>query len=103
MAVAAMRLTIVAAVLALLAGPAGAQDKPAKFAKPANGGLNGPAKQLFGARAVPADMAARAIGFYSRGCLAGAVALPVDGKTWQVMRLSRNRNWGHPDLIRTLE
>jgi len=29
--------------------------------------------------------------------------LPVDGATWQVMRLSRNRNWGHPDLIRMLE
>jgi penicillin-insensitive murein endopeptidase len=38
-----------------------------------------------------------------RGCLAGAVALPINGKTWQVMRLSRDRNWGHPDLIRFLE
>jgi penicillin-insensitive murein endopeptidase len=48
-------------------------------------------------------MQARSIGFYAHGCLAGAVALPVDGKTWQVMRLSRNRNWGHPDLIAFLE
>ena len=48
-------------------------------------------------------MATRAIGFYSRGCLAGAKMLPVDGPTWQAMRLSRNRNWGHPDLIRTVE
>ena len=47
--------------------------------------------------------AARAIGFYSRGCLAGAVAMPINGKTWQVMRLSRNRNWGHPELIEFLE
>jgi penicillin-insensitive murein endopeptidase len=31
------------------------------------------------------------------------VALPINGKTWQVMRLSRDRNWGHPDLIRFLE
>jgi penicillin-insensitive murein DD-endopeptidase len=31
------------------------------------------------------------------------VALPVNGKTWQVMRLSRDRNWGHPDLIHFLE
>jgi penicillin-insensitive murein DD-endopeptidase len=38
-----------------------------------------------------------------RGCLAGAVALPINGKTWQVMRLSRDRNWGHLDLIRFLE
>ena len=38
-----------------------------------------------------------------RGCLAGAVALPINGATWQVMRLSRNRNWGHPKLIAFLE
>ena len=25
------------------------------------------------------------------------MALPVNGQTWQVMRLSRNRNWGHPE------
>src|SRR5215211_2227844 len=36
-------------------------------------------------------------------CLAGAVALPINGETWQVMRLSRNRNWRHPSLIRLLE
>jgi penicillin-insensitive murein endopeptidase len=48
-------------------------------------------------------MAARTIGFYSKGCLAGAVALPINGETWQVMRLSRNRNWGHPNLISFLE
>ena len=48
-------------------------------------------------------MAARAIGFYSRGCLAGATALPVNGETWQVMRISRNRFWGHPNLVRFLE
>src|SRR5262249_46122766 len=43
------------------------------------------------------------IGSYSQGCLAGAKALPINGKTWQVMRLSRNRNWGHPRLINLLE
>jgi penicillin-insensitive murein endopeptidase len=31
------------------------------------------------------------------------VALPIDGAAWQVMRLSRNRNWGHPRLIAFLE
>ena len=45
----------------------------------------------------------RTIGFYSKGCLAGAKALPINGKTWQVMRLSRNRNWGHPELVQFLE
>jgi penicillin-insensitive murein DD-endopeptidase len=62
-----------------------------------------PARDLFGSRAQPASMQARSIGFYAHGCLAGAVALPVDGKTWQAVRLSRNRNWGHPDLIAFLE
>ena len=50
----------------------------------------------------PASMEARAIGFYSRGCLAGAVPLPVTAEAWQVMRLSRNRNWGHPNLVKVL-
>lgn len=62
-----------------------------------------PAKQVFGAQRDPAPMAARAIGFYSKGCLAGGEALPVNGKTWQAMRLSRNRNWGHPRLVAFLE
>jgi penicillin-insensitive murein endopeptidase len=51
----------------------------------------------------PAQMKARAIGAYSRGCLAGATALPIDGPAWQAMRLSRNRNWGHPKLVALLE
>jgi penicillin-insensitive murein endopeptidase len=70
-----------------------------KVAKPA-----GPAaKILFGAAKSPAPMAARAIGFYAKGCLAGAAPLPVDGPAWQAMRLSRNRNWGHPQLISLIE
>ena len=62
-----------------------------------------PAKELFARKTEPVPLAARSIGFYSHGCLAGAVALPIDGSTWQVMRLSRNRNWGHPQLIDFLE
>jgi penicillin-insensitive murein DD-endopeptidase len=93
----------------ILAGDAArAQDKGTLYPKPlpalANPNEpNVPAKQLFGRKATPAAMEARAIGFYSKGCLAGAVALPINGRTWQVMRLSRNRMWGHPDLIRLLE
>jgi penicillin-insensitive murein endopeptidase len=62
-----------------------------------------PAKELFGAVKAPAPLAARSIGFYAKGCLAGAAALPVDGPAWQAMRLSRNRNWGHPDLVALVE
>jgi penicillin-insensitive murein DD-endopeptidase len=71
------------------------------LANPAN--PKTPAKELFARKSEPVPLAARSIGSYIRGCLAGAVALPINGKTWQVMRLSRDRNWGHPDLIRFLE
>jgi penicillin-insensitive murein endopeptidase len=96
------------AVVVLLLGPAPAQDigtvgrKPlAPLANPNDPNLA--AKELFGRKDNPVPLAARAIGFYSRGCLAGAKALPINGQTWQVMRLSRNRNWGHPELIDMLE
>jgi penicillin-insensitive murein endopeptidase len=65
--------------------------------------LKAPAKTLFGEKKQPASMPARSIGFYAHGCLAGGVALPINGPTWQVMRLSRNRNWGHPTLVAFLE
>jgi penicillin-insensitive murein endopeptidase len=61
------------------------------------------AKQLFARKLLPAAMPARVIGSYTKGCLAGAEQMPVNGDTWQVMRLSRNRNWGHPDLIALLK
>jgi penicillin-insensitive murein endopeptidase len=64
---------------------------------------NGPAKQLFGAQKLPSVSKAQSIGFYAKGCLAGGVALPIDGPTWQVMRLSRNRNWGNPHMIGLIE
>ena len=62
-----------------------------------------PAKKLFGMQTLPAHLKAEAVGSYSLGCLAGAQALPVTGPTWQVMRLSRNRNWGTPQLIALIE
>jgi penicillin-insensitive murein endopeptidase len=77
---------------------------PASSLQPAP--ATAPAKELFGRVTAPAaqpPLAARSIGSYAKGCMAGAQALPIDGATWQVMRLSRNRNWGHPDLIALLE
>ena len=78
-------------ILALVASaiPAGAQNRPAK--------------ELFGAAPLPAGLAPEPIGFYSRGCMAGGVALPPDGPYWQAMRLSRNRQWGLPILVEFLE
>ncbi|PID36334.1 MAG: penicillin-insensitive murein endopeptidase [Rhodobacterales bacterium] len=60
---------------------------------------NKPAKELFGAATTPSAQSPEVFGGYSRGCLAGAEELPETGPTWQAMRLSRNRNWGHPALI----
>lgn len=57
------------------------------------------AKQLFGAKTIASRQDPAAYGSYSRGCVAGAVQLPESGPTWQAMRLSRNRNWGHPETI----
>lgn len=61
------------------------------------------ANQLFGAKPVASSQSPQSHGFYSKGCVAGAVQLPETGATWQAMRLSRNRNWGHPDMIRYLK
>jgi len=76
-------------------------QKPAPKKKPAPKGP--PARELFGAVSEPAPLAARAIGSYAKGCLAGGVSLPINGPDWQVMRTSRNRNWGTPRLLDYLE
>ena len=62
-----------------------------------------PAKELFSAVTLPSKASPDPEGFYSKGCIGGAVALPADGPTWQAMRLSRNRRYGHPETIQFLE
>ncbi len=62
-----------------------------------------PAKELFGAVSRPAAVEPAVVGSYAKGCIAGAASLPIDGPAWQAMRLSRNRNWGHPDLVAFVE
>lgn len=57
------------------------------------------AKQLFGAKTNASQQKPGVFGSYAKGCVAGAVQLPETGPTWQAMRLSRNRNWGHPSTI----
>ena len=61
------------------------------------------AKALFGAQKLPAAARPESFGFYSKGCFSGGVAIAADGPTWQAMRLSRNRRWGHPTLIALVE
>jgi penicillin-insensitive murein endopeptidase len=57
------------------------------------------AKKLFGAENTPSRQSAASFGSYAKGCLAGAAQLPETGPTWQAMRLSRNRNWAHPETV----
>lgn len=57
------------------------------------------AKQQFGAKSNGSAQKPAPFGSYSKGCVAGAVQLPETGPTWQAMRLSRNRNWGHPQAV----
>ena len=102
------RLSISALVLLAACGVAQAQDIGTLTPKPLPplekpNDPNTPARELFGRKTTPLPLAARSIGYYTSGCLAGGVALPINGETWQVMRLSRNRNWGHPNLIKFLE
>ncbi len=61
------------------------------------------ANQLFGAKRNGSAQSPAAIGTYAKGCGAGLVQLPETGPTWQAMRLSRNRNWGHPEMIGFLQ
>src|SRR5947208_6741825 len=93
---------------AVASGPALAQDKGSvdpkqlpPLANPNDAKLG--AKELFGRKVLPAAMPTRVVGFYAKGCIAGAEALPINGETWQVMRLSRNRYWGHPNLVALLK
>ena len=62
-----------------------------------------PAKFAFSAVDAPTKAASSPFGGYAAGCLAGAAQLPESGPGWQAMRLSRNRNWGHPDMIAFIE
>ncbi len=57
------------------------------------------AKQQFGAKRDGSTQRPAPFGGYAKGCLAGGIQLPETGPTWQAMRLSRNRNWGHPETI----
>jgi penicillin-insensitive murein DD-endopeptidase len=65
--------------------------------------ISKPANVLFSEKKLPSLGGAMAIGYYPRGCLQGGIELPITGPAWQVMRVSRNRNWGHPELVKFLE
>lgn len=60
------------------------------------------AKDVFGNVPGPTGGTPAAFGTYSKGCFNGGAQMPESGPTWQSMRLSRNRNWGHPELVNFL-
>lgn len=92
-----------AGFLTAVAGAAQAQDTALQEAERRRAVLarlpDDAAQRLFGLASGAAPGPARAIGGYTKGCLAGGVVLPADGPNWQVMRPSRDRAWGHPTLI----
>lgn len=61
------------------------------------------AKELFGAKPSASSQRPAPHGSYAKGCLAGGEELVETGPTWQAMRLSRNRNWGHPEALKFIE
>lgn len=83
---------ILACAVSLLAVPAQVQEGRAKEGQTA-GWATVPG---------PASGPVAVHGAHGLGCLAGAEALPPEGSGWQAVRLSRNRIWGHPDLIAAL-
>ena len=104
--IARLILAVIVSLAAVLA--ASAQDKGTLTPRvlPALANPDDPklgAKELFGRKTLPTRSAPDVIGFYAKGCIAGAEALPINGDTWQVMRLSRNRNWAHPQMVALLE
>ena len=97
-----------AAAVAPAAVPRPAPEPPKgwsakKASIPGNASPNAVAKDLFGKMDAPAPMRPLPIGSYAKGCLAGGKSLAADGPGWQVIRLSRNRYWGHPELVDYLE
>jgi penicillin-insensitive murein endopeptidase len=47
----------------------------------------------------PAPGPTKVIGFYTGGCIQGAQPLAPDGPGYEVIRLGRNRFWGHPATL----
>lgn len=80
-------LAVLSAAAMLLAAPAAPQTAQSQFSQ----------------RATPSPHPPHPIGRHARGCLAGGAQLPETGPTWQAMRLSRNRNWAHPEAITFIE
>jgi len=57
------------------------------------------AQPEWGKATAPAPGPVHILGSYTNGCIAGARSLPPEGPGHQVVRMSRNRYFGHPETI----
>jgi penicillin-insensitive murein endopeptidase len=95
-----MRFTTIGLIFCAALSGCGGNDKPAKSQTvTVSSSDHRPAKELFGRATTPSHQASEAFGSYAKGCIGGAAQLPETGPTWQAMRLSRNRNYGHETLV----
>ncbi|WOI56133.1 penicillin-insensitive murein endopeptidase [Palleronia sp. LCG004] len=94
-----MRLPTILMAAALALASCGTATVPEPDMRGVAVDRNAVAKSLFGVAATGSNLPAAPYGGYSRGCVAGAQQLAETGPTWQAMRLSRNRNWAHPETI----
>jgi len=62
-----------------------------------------PASNAWSRVAAPSAGPAAAIGEFANGCVAGAAPLPLDGPGYAVVRPSRKRFYGHPELVDFVE
>lgn len=98
-----VRLTPLALIAVALLVSACERPTPPEVAAPtttASPTEEAPAAELFAAQPLPTKETARVYGSYTRGCIGGAQQLALETPQWQVLHPSRNRAWGHPNLIR---
>ena len=76
-----------------------ASGVPVGAAAPAGTTSDWTSAAIWSAVRSPSTGPARAIGFYTAGCMAGGETLESSGEGFEVLRLQRGRAFGHPDLL----
>jgi penicillin-insensitive murein endopeptidase len=96
-------MTAAATCLILLAAVEGATPAPPTATVTAPAPRLGRVAKPWQAQRARADGPALSIGTCSCGCLQGAATLPASGPGYEVLRLGRNRRFGHPLLVAYVE
>lgn len=84
----------------LLALSLSAQARPHKSSKPKRPRAPDLRYDKWEALEAPSQQQTQIYGRYASGCIAGAVALPIDGLNYSVVNLNEKRVYGHPDTLR---